>query len=115
MVRPKPKENVQLLWISLFSKSSWIKTTACGLFYELGWSDKKKVNENWDIINKNGHSIFHTVKAGNFNSLRDIIWIILCTVTLKSTEDESKCQRSVMIINLFQIMCIGHVLEAPGL
>ena len=77
MVRPKPKENVQLLWISLFSKSSWIKTTACGLSYELGWSDKKKVNENWDIINKNGHSIFHTVKAGNFNSLRDVIWIML--------------------------------------
>ena len=34
--RPKPKVNVQLRWISLFSKSSWIKTTASGLYYELG-------------------------------------------------------------------------------
>ena len=33
--RPKPKVNVQLRWISLFSKSSWIKTTASCLSYEL--------------------------------------------------------------------------------
>ena len=30
----------------------------------------KKVNGNWDIINKNGHSTFHTGKPGKFNSLR---------------------------------------------
>ena len=29
--RPKAKVNVQLCWISLFEKSSWIKTTASGL------------------------------------------------------------------------------------
>ena len=52
---PKPKVNVQLRWISLFSKSSWIKTTASGLSYELGVNGEKKVNGNWDIINKNGH------------------------------------------------------------
>ena len=34
--RRKPKVNVQLRWISLFSKSSWIKATASGLSYELG-------------------------------------------------------------------------------
>ena len=60
--RPKPKVNVQLRWISLFSKSSWIKTTASGLSYELGVNGDKKVNGNWDIINKNGHSTFHTGK-----------------------------------------------------
>ena len=60
--RPKPKVNVQLRWISLFSKSSWIKTTASGLSYELGVNGEKKVNGNWDIINKNGHSTFHTGK-----------------------------------------------------
>ena len=54
--RPKPKVNVQLRWISLFSKSSWIKTTVSGLSRELDINGKKKVNENWDIINKNGHS-----------------------------------------------------------
>ena len=52
-IRPKPKVNVQLCWISLFSKSSWIKTTVSGLSYELGVNSEKKVNGNWDIINKN--------------------------------------------------------------
>ena len=65
--------NVQLRWISLFSKSSWIKTTASGLSYELGVNCEKNVNKNWNIINKNGHSTFHTGKPGNFNSLREVI------------------------------------------
>ena len=34
--RPKPLVNVQLRWNSLFSKPSWIKTTASDLSYELG-------------------------------------------------------------------------------
>ena len=75
--RPKPKVNVQLRWISLFSKSSWIKTTASGLSYELGVNGEKKVNGNWDIINKNGHSTFQSGKPENFNSLREVILIIL--------------------------------------
>ena len=54
--RPKPKVNVQLRWISLFSKSGWINSTASGLTYELGVNGEKKVNGNWDIINKNGTS-----------------------------------------------------------
>ena len=69
--RPKPKVNVQLRWISLFSKSSQIK--ASGLSYELGVNGEKKVNANWDIINKSEHSTFHTGKPGNFNSLREVI------------------------------------------
>ena len=40
---PKPKVNVQFCWISLFSKSSWIKTTASGLSYELGANGEKKL------------------------------------------------------------------------
>ena len=40
-IRPKPKVNGQLCWISLFSKSSWIKTTASGLSYELGVNGEK--------------------------------------------------------------------------
>ena len=70
--RPKLKVNVQLCCISLFSKSSWIKTTASGVSYELGVNSEKKVNGNWDI-NKNGHSTFHTSKPGNSNSLREVI------------------------------------------
>ena len=55
--------------LSLFSKPSWIKTTVSGLSYELGVNGEKKVNGNWDIINKNGHSTFQSGKPGNFNSL----------------------------------------------
>ena len=59
--RPKPKVNVQLRWISLFSKSGWIKTTTSGLSYELGVNSENNVNENWDIINKNGLAHFTLV------------------------------------------------------
>ena len=31
------------------------------------------VNGNWDIINKNEYSTFHTIKPGSFNSLREEI------------------------------------------
>ena len=30
--------------------------------YELGVNGAKEINGNWDIINKNGHSTFHTGK-----------------------------------------------------
>ena len=35
------KVNVQSRWISLFSKSTWIKITASGLSYELGVDGEK--------------------------------------------------------------------------
>ena len=44
--RPKPKVNVQLRWISLFSKSSWIKITASGSSYELVVNGEKTGNRN---------------------------------------------------------------------
>ena len=50
--RPKPKVNVQLRWISLFSKSSWIKTTASGLSYELGVNGEKKLMETAILLIK---------------------------------------------------------------
>ena len=43
-IRPKRKVNVQLCWISLFSKSTWIKTTASGLSYGLGVNGEKKMD-----------------------------------------------------------------------
>ena len=70
--RPQTKVNVQLRWISTFSKSSWIKTTASGLSYELDVNGEKKLIEN-DAVNKNGQSTFHTAKPGNCNSLREVI------------------------------------------
>ena len=51
--RPKPKVNVQLRWISLFSKSSWIKTTASGLSYKLGVNGEKKLMETGILIKMN--------------------------------------------------------------
>ena len=48
--RPSPKVNVQPRWISLFSKSSWIKTTASGLFYELDVNGKKKLIETGILL-----------------------------------------------------------------
>ena len=59
--RSKPNVNVQLRGISLFSKSSSIKTTASGSSYELDVNGVKKNNGNWDILNKNGHSTFPTL------------------------------------------------------
>ena len=51
--RPNPKVvNVQLCWISLFSKSSWIKTTASGLSYELGVNGEKKLMETGILLTK---------------------------------------------------------------
>ena len=64
---------------------------------------------------ENGHSTFQTGKLGNFNSLREVFELYYDTVTLKLTEDGSQCPKSVMVINILQIICIGHVLEAPGL
>ena len=48
--RPKPKVNVELRWISLFSKSSPIKTTASGLSYELGVNGEKKLMETGILL-----------------------------------------------------------------
>ena len=50
--RPKPKVNVQLNWISRFSKSSWIETTASGLSYELGVNGAKKLVETGILLIK---------------------------------------------------------------
>ena len=50
--RPNPKVNVQLRWISLFSNSSQIKTTASGLSYELGVNGEKKLMETGVLVIK---------------------------------------------------------------
>ena len=67
--------NVELGWISLFSKYSWIKTTASGLSYELGVNGENKLMETGLLLIKMDKigSTFHTAKPGNFNSLREVI------------------------------------------
>ena len=74
----------------------------------------KKVNGNWDIINKNGHSTFHTGKPANFNSLREVFWIVLWHCYLE-IDCRVSAKKGVMVISILQMICIGHVLEAPGL
>ena len=54
--------NVQLLWISLFSKSSWIKTTASGLSYELGVNGEKKLMETGILLIKMDIAYFTLLK-----------------------------------------------------
>ena len=89
--RPKPKVNIQWLrWISRFSKSSWIETTASGLSYELGVNGAKKFMETGILIIKINISHF----------------------TLVNMRVSSK--KTVMVTNILQMVCIGHVLEAPG-
>ena len=39
-------------WISLLLKSSWIKTTASGLFYELGVNGERKLMETGILLTK---------------------------------------------------------------
>ena len=44
--------SVQLRWISLFSKSIWIKTTASRISYELGVNGEKKLMETGILLTK---------------------------------------------------------------
>ena len=53
--------NIQLHWISLFSKSSWIKATTSGLSYELGVNDEKKVMETGMLLIKMDITNFTTL------------------------------------------------------
>ena len=57
--------NVQLCWISLFSKSSWIKTTASGLSYELGVNGEKKLMETGILLIKMDIAHFTLVNLEN--------------------------------------------------
>ena len=88
--RSKPKVNGQLRWISRFSKSNWIETTASGLSYELGVNGAKKLMETGILLIKMDIAHFKLVNM---------------RVSAKKT---------VMVINILQMICIGHVLEAPG-
>ena len=63
--RRKPKVNVQLRWISIFSKSSWIKTTASGLSYELCVNGEKKLMETGILLIKMDTAHFTLVKLKN--------------------------------------------------
>ena len=47
---------------------------------------KRRCVENWDIINNNGHTTCHSGKTGGFNSLREVIWIILWTLYYLETD-----------------------------
>ena len=56
---------VQLRWISLFSNSSWIKTTASGLSYELGINGKKMLMESEILLIKMDKAHFTLVNLQN--------------------------------------------------
>ena len=52
----------------------------------------KKVKGNWDIINKNGHSTFHTSKLGKFYQFKQGN-LNYDTFTSNLIEEESQCQK----------------------
>ena len=56
--------NVQLWWISLFSKSSLIKTTASDLSYELGVNGGKKFMETGILLIKTDIAYLTLVNLG---------------------------------------------------
>ena len=63
---PKPKVmSVQLRWIILFSKSSWIKTTPRGLSYELGVNGGKRLMETEILLTKVNIAHFTLVNLEN--------------------------------------------------
>ena len=72
--RSKPKVNVQLRWISLFSKSSWIKTTASGLSYELGVNGEKKLMETGILLIK--MDIAHFTLVNMRVSAKKLLWLL---------------------------------------
>ena len=88
-IRPKPKVNVQLNWISRFSKSSWIETTATSLSYELGVNGAKKL------------------EIGIFLIKMDIAHFTLVNMRVSA-------KKTVFVNNILQMICMRHVLEAPG-
>ena len=88
-IRPKPKVNVQLNWISRFSKSSWIETTATSLSCELGVNGAKKL------------------EIGIFLIKMDIAHFTLVNMRVSA-------KKTVLVNNILQMICMRHVLEAPG-
>ena len=56
----------------------------------------KKVNEKWNLVNKNEQSTFHISKPGHFNSSTEVIFITV--LNLKLIEEKSQCQTSVAVI-----------------
>ena len=73
--RPKPKVNIQWLrWISRFSKSSWIETTASGLSYELGVNGANKVNGTGILLTN--MPIAHFTLVNMKVSAKKLLWLL---------------------------------------
>ena len=79
---------------------------------------KSQWKETGIILIKNGHSTFHTGKPGNFNSLREDIWLILWHCFLKidwKWESMPKKAKRCGYQHPFRwYVCTGRDLEAPG-
>ena len=89
------------------------KTTASLLSYELGGNGEKKSMETGILLLKVDVGHFTLVNLDILgNSLRD--FNLMAPVSLKLIEDEIQCQRSVLFINILQMICMQHVFEAVG-
>ena len=72
--RAKLEVNVQLRWISRFSKSSWIETTASGLSYELGVDGAEKVNGTGILLTN--MPIAHFTLVNMKVSAKKLLWLL---------------------------------------
>ena len=82
---PQPKVNVQLCWINLLLKSSWIKTTASGLSYELGVNGERKLMETEILLTKMDIVHFILVNLQILTVSERYFELYYGTVTLKLT------------------------------
>ena len=97
-----------------------ITITASCLSYEPGFLGEKKVNGNWEIIDKNWYSLFHTSKrkSKSSNSLRELIFILTLLPCSWLKRRFSVKKNFALIIHMFLYDRYGvgmeQVLEAPG-
>ena len=113
---PIPKWMFSCVGLVYFQSLFGLRLTASGLSYGLGLSGEEKIMETGILLLKMDIAHFiHTSKPGNFNILREVIWIIFWHCYLEIEWRWEVVPKKIYGYNIRQMICTGHVLEAPGL
>ena len=67
------------------------------------------------MINKNGHSTFHTGKPGNSNSLWGNFNYVMTLLPWNRLKMRVSAKKVLWLLTSFRWNVLGHVLEAPAL
>ena len=94
--RPSSKEMSSCVGLVYFKSLVWLRILLFILWTRFTWW--KKVNGNWDVINKNEHSLFHTSKPGNFNSLREVIFILTLLLPLSWLKRTASAKKMLRLL-----------------